>query len=46
MNRLTSSINSTFKSINISENDIQSVNGEVNEEMKLSGWMLVELKDE
>lgn len=46
MNSLISSINSAFKSIQISENDIQNVNGGVNEEMKLSGWMLVELNDE
>ena len=30
----------------ISENEIENVIGEVNKEMKLDGWILIELKNE
>ena len=43
MNRM---MNIDLNSLEISENEIENVIGKVNEEMKLNGWILMELKNE
>ena len=43
MNRI---LNIDLNSLEISENEIENVIGEVNKEMKLDGWILMELKNE
>ena len=43
MNRI---LNIDLNRLEISENEIENVIGKVNEEMKLDGWILMELKNE
>ena len=43
MNRM---MNIDLNSLEISENEIENVIGKVNKEMKLDGWILMELKNE
>ena len=43
MNRI---LNIDLNSFEIGENEIKNVIGEVNKEMKLNGWILIELKNE
>ena len=42
MNRI---LNIDLNRLEISENEIENVIGKVNEEMKLNGWILMELKN-
>ena len=46
MNEVISTLNSIFSPIHIVKNDIENVMGKVNKEMKLDGWILMELKNE
>ena len=46
MNEVISTLNSIFSPIHIVKSDVENVIGKVNKEMKLNGWILMELKNE
>ena len=46
MNEVIDTLNSIFSPIHIGKSDIKNVIGKVDKEMKLNGWILMELKNE
>ena len=46
MNEVISTLNSIFSPIHIVKSNIENVIGKVDKEMKLNGWILIELKNE